>query len=122
MTPGAARCATGLRPSDARVRTGRTITRATADNQVIRPGYLEVTLSHPTLGRPLVIRHAYGTSIPHLEPDDVALVAVPRLELGVESEIATLVECAAQLRSEADLLEDAITERAEVILHTFVKG
>ena len=69
-----------------------------------------------------MIRHADGTSIPHLEPDDVALVAVPRLELGVESEIATLVECAAQLRSEADLLEDAITERAGVILHTFVKG
>ena len=30
MTPGAALCARGLRPSDARVRTGRTITRATA--------------------------------------------------------------------------------------------
>lgn len=96
--------------------------RVIPDDEAIRPGYLEVTLSHPTLGRPLIIRQAYGTSIPHLEPDDVALVAVPRLDPGLEDDIAEVVERAALLRSEADLLEDASTERAEAILHAFTRA
>ena len=44
----------------------------------IRPGYLLTALTHPTLGRPLVIRNAYGTSIPHLDPADVSDIPVVR--------------------------------------------
>jgi hypothetical protein len=34
----------------------------------IRSGYLLTALTHPEVGRPVLIRAAYGTSIPHLDP------------------------------------------------------
>src|SRR5690625_6626906 len=37
--------------------------RIIPDASKIRPGYLLTALTHPTLGRPLVIRNTYGTSI-----------------------------------------------------------
>lgn len=98
------------------------IIRVIPDEQAIRPGYLEVALGHPTLGRPLVVRHAYGTSIPHLEPKDLGLIRVPRLDPSLEASIAALVEQAAALRSEADLLEDAITDHAESVIQEFTRG
>jgi len=41
-----------------------------------RAGYLLTALTHPTLGRPLLMREAYGMSIPHLDPEDVAAFPV----------------------------------------------
>ena len=87
----------------------------------IRPGYLFIALGHPTLGRPLVIRHAYGTSIPHLDPADMATIPVVRLGRA-ESEIADLAERAAKLRDEADMLEDQITQEAADIVRQFAIG
>ena len=85
----------------------------------IRPGYLSVALGHPALGRPLVIRHAYGTSIPHIDPVDAASIPVIRLG-SAESKIADIAERAAQLRDDADGLEDKITQEATEILQKFV--
>ena len=45
-------------------------------HELIRPDYLFTVLGHPKLGRPLVIRNAYGTSIPRLEPTDIAAFPV----------------------------------------------
>ncbi len=87
----------------------------------IRAGYLFIALGHPTLGRPLVIRHAYGTSIPHIDPADAATIPVVRLG-SVESEIADLAERAAQLRDDADVLEDQITQEAAEIVQQYVIG
>jgi hypothetical protein len=87
---------------------------------LIRAGYLLAALGHPTLGRPLVIRHAYGTSIPHLEPADAATICIPRFDSGLENEIADRLEEAAQLRAEADDLEDQITDRAEQVMERFL--
>lgn len=70
-----------------------------------RPGYLALALSHPTLGRPLVIRLAFGASIPHLAPKDLATVAVPRLG-AVEDAISDRMEEASLLRMRADEEED----------------
>lgn len=84
----------------------------------IRPGYLSVALGHPTLGRPLVLREVFGTSIPEIDPD--ALREVPVVRLGdVEDAIADAAERAAALRALADELEDATVAVLEsVIAHT----
>jgi type I restriction enzyme, S subunit len=89
---------------------------------LVRPGYLLAVLGHPTLGRPLVIRHAYGTSIPHLEPGDVETIQVPRFDRKQEDAIADLVEEAARLRAAADDLEDKITARADKTVELFLQG
>lgn len=89
---------------------------------LIRPGYLYMTLGHPRLGRPLVIRHAYGTSIPHLEPADIATVPVVRLGESLEAGIADRVEESIRLRAEADEIENDLAADAETILDRFIAG
>ena len=96
--------------------------RISPEPDVIRPGYLLCTLSHPLLGRPLVVRYAYGTSIPHLEPLDVGMIPVPRFDSQAEDEIADRIERAVQLQAEADILEDQITAEAEEIVRQFMHG
>jgi len=86
----------------------------------IRPGYLYAALGHPRFGRPLVIRHAYGTSIPHLDPGDVASIPVVRFDKSLENEIADRMEKAVQLRAEADELENTIAERADRLIDAFL--
>jgi hypothetical protein len=86
----------------------------------IRPGYLYAALGHPRFGRPLVIRNAYGTSIPHLDPTDVASIPIVRLGESLENEVADRMEKAAELRAEADELENAIAERADSLIGQFL--
>lgn len=88
----------------------------------VRPGYLFVALGHPTLGRPLVIRNAYGTSIPHLDPADIAAVPIVRLGQVKEGKIADLAEKAAALRAQADELECNLTDEAETLIDGFLAG
>jgi hypothetical protein len=88
----------------------------------IRPGYLLTALGHPQLGRPLVIRMAYGTSIPHLDPVDVKTFPVVRLDEGLENEIADCTERAVQLRDEADESENGLTADAEALIDRFLSG
>lgn len=89
---------------------------------LIRPGYLSLALGHPALGRPLVIRHAYGTSIPHLDPADVAAFPVVRLGEALETNIADGIEEASALRAEADEIENNLAAEAEAILDGFMAG
>ena len=86
----------------------------------IRPGYLLVALGHPLLGRPLVVRNAYGSSIPHLDPDDVADIPVVRLTPVLEAQIADAGEEWVRLREEANTLETTITEAAEKVIEQFL--
>lgn len=88
----------------------------------IRPGYLFAVLGHPKLGRPLVVRYAYGTSIPHLDPSDVATFPVVRLGENLENEIADLMEEAISLRAEADELENSLSTDAEALVDRFLAG
>lgn len=87
-----------------------------------RAGYLLTALTHPILGRPLVIAHAYGTSIPHLDPSDIELCPIVRLSAAIENTIADLAEKAAELRGRADLLENEIAAEAEALLDRFIAG
>ena len=90
--------------------------RIVPNESLIRSGYLVTALTHPTLGRPLLIREAYGTSIPHLDPEDVARFPVVRLGEAVENRVADLAEGAARARSEADEIERSMAAEADEII------
>lgn len=96
--------------------------RIVADTSKIRAGYLLVTLTHRTHGRPLLIRAAYGTSIPHLDPADVADFPVVRLDQSVENQIADLAESAARCRGDADALERRLADDAAKVVQRFIAG
>ena len=92
------------------------IMRIVPDLRKIRPGYLQTVLSHPTLGRPLVVSQAYGTSVPELAPEDIERLPVPRLSSEAEDMIADAAEQASQLRISADELENRVVSRLEAEL------
>lgn len=86
----------------------------------IRIGYLYAVLSHPKLGRPRVLRGAYGSSVPELSVWDIENLLVPRLEEKIEVEIADAMEEAAVLSAQANLLEEAVSSGAETIVRSFL--
>jgi hypothetical protein len=96
--------------------------RLIPDPDKIRTGYLLLALGNRPLGRPIVVRNAYGTSIPHLDDGDVVGIQIPRLEDHVEAEISSLMIRAVEMRSHADDLEDTITDEAEEIVAQFIRG
>jgi type I restriction enzyme, S subunit len=96
--------------------------RLLPDGEKVRTGYLLLALENRVLGRPVVIRNAYGTSIPHLDVVDVEQIRIPRLADAVEAEISDLMLEAVKLRSVADDLEDSITAEAEDIVARFIRG
>jgi hypothetical protein len=87
--------------------------RINPDDSKIRRGYLQTVLGHETYGRPLAIRYASGTSIPHLDPVDIREVPVPRFATDVEDSIADLCERSTRFLAEADALENEATADAE---------
>lgn len=87
--------------------------RIDPDTSKIRLGYLQTVLSHETYGRPLAIRYASGTSIPHLDPIDIRDIPVPRFSTSDEDRVADLYEEASKLMSQADALENEATAAAE---------
>ena len=94
--------------------------RIIPDTTKIRPGYLLTALTHPTLGRPLVIREAYGMSIPHLDPTDIAEFPVARLSMTIENKIADLAEEAALEQATAEALERKLAEDAGNVVSEFL--
>ena len=91
-------------------------------HDLIRPGYLCVALGHPKLGRPLVVRYAYGTSIPHIDPADVGTFLVVRIGESLENQIADFMEEAVKLRAEADDLDEKLVADAEALIDRFIAG
>lgn len=94
--------------------------RIAPDTNAIRPGYLFTFLGHPTIGQTLVRRVAYGSSIPHLDPNDIADLPVPRLNAKKEEKIADLAEQASNLRAEAAALERQAGDIAEQAITKFI--
>lgn len=97
------------------------IVRIVADER-IRSGYLHTVLGHPRLGRPIVTRLAFGSSVPEVAPHDILNIPVPRLQPHVEDEIAELAETASQCRCEADDLEDEVVREVEAWLDALLHG
>lgn len=91
-------------------------------NDRIRGGYLQCVLGHPRLGRPRVVRFAFGSSVPEVAAADVATTVVPRLDSGVERELADLMDQSAVARDRADELEQAIGEEAELLIDAYLAG
>jgi hypothetical protein len=94
--------------------------RIAPDPARARPGYLITALTHPRLGRPLVIREAYGMSIPHLDPDDIAQIPIARLGQRQEAKIADLAEEAAAKQAEAESLERQLSETAGSVISQYL--
>lgn len=88
----------------------------------IHTGYLLLVLSNPRYGRPMVIRNAYGTSIPHLDPVDVRNVPIPRFDAEIERRLGEMMVRVAELKAEADRLENESTELAETVASAFMKS
>ena len=89
------------------------IIRIIPDPGEIRPGYLQTVLSHPTLGQPLVVSQAFGTSVPELAPEDIRQLPIPRLKGSIEGEIADAAERANELRRQADIKENEAVSSLE---------
>lgn len=90
--------------------------RITPDPERMHPGYLLTALNNPVLGQPLVLRHAYGTSIPHLDPVDIREVPLPRLSKSTESDLGQLALEAVDMTMRANRMENhAIAEAQEVV-------
>lgn len=85
-----------------------------------RAGYLLIALTHPTLGRPLLLREAYGMSIPHLDPADVAQFPVVRLANAVEDKIADLAEQAVSEQFRAEMMERELADAASQVISDFL--
>lgn len=86
----------------------------------VRIGYLQAVIGHPTLGRPRVLRGAYGSSVPELSIFDMENMGIPRLSAQAETDIADAMEEAASLSARANEIEDQIAERAEGIVRAFL--
>ncbi len=83
--------------------------------RLIGNGRLVTAMSHPSLGRSLIKRLAYGSSIPEIDVADIAGHAIRRLGDPLESKIAGLAEEAARARSEADILKRRMAAKATVV-------
>lgn len=88
----------------------------------IRIGYLQAVLSHPLLGRPRVLRGAYGSSVPELSVDNIKSMRIPRIRYDDEEYIGDSMERAAKLLSEANEFEEQISGEAEEIVRSFIKA
>lgn len=88
----------------------------------VRAGYLQCALGHPRLGRPQVVRYAFGSSVPEIAAEDIKTLFLPRLEQATEDAIADLMEESAEARDSADALEQAIAIEAEELIDRFLAG
>lgn len=89
------------------------LTRIIPDSHKMRAGYLLAFLNDPIIGRPSVIRQAFGTSVPELSPIDIKKIRVPRLDANVESTIADLMDRSVSTSAKADRLENEATKLAQ---------
>ncbi len=82
-------------------------------NETVRPGYLQTALSHPSLGRPCVLRYAFGSEVPEIAPEDILDFPLVRLDESTEWEIADLIESATDLRERANEAEAVLLDRID---------
>jgi hypothetical protein len=70
----------------------------------------------------LVKRLIYGSSIPALDPSDLAELPIVQVGQGDERQIAEAAEAASALLADADLLERDIGDEAETLTDRFLAG
>ena len=89
------------------------VMKVVPDPDKIPPGYLYAYLSSK-FGVPQVLSGTYGAIIPHIEPQHIADLEVPRLGEALEQQVHALVEEAAISRTNTRRLY----EQADEALHT----
>jgi hypothetical protein len=72
-----------------------------------------MALAHPVYGRPLVLRLAFGTEVPEIDPEDLRGFPIVRLGDVVEGAIANAIERASELRRQANEIEDEAVHLVE---------
>lgn len=87
------------------------VLRIIPNEAIIKPGYLYAYLS-TKYGVPLLISGTYGSIITHLEPSHIADLPVPRLN-SIETQVHMLIQQAADLRSNANQILNAVTRDLE---------
>lgn len=93
-----------------------------APNERIKSGYLQCVLGHPELGRPRIVRFAFGSSVPEIASHDVQTLTVPRLGKKTEDRLADLMDQSAVARDTADELEQEVAAEAEGLIDQFLAG
>ncbi len=93
-----------------------------APNKTIRSGYLQCVLGHPELGRPRVVKFAFGSSVPEIAAADILGLGVPRLGTKLEDQLADLMDASAIARDMADELEQELGADAEYLIDRFLEG
>lgn len=103
--------------------------RAIISNHVVRivpksvdGAYLVTALGHPVLGRPLVLRAAFGSEVPELAPTDIARFPLARLADDEEAEISAIARRASESWLEADRCENAAVAYLERFIEGTVRG
>lgn len=91
-----------------------------AASEDIHPGYLHLALTHEVLGRPRVKSLAYGSSIPHIEVEDLYEFRVPRIDRDEEERLGNLVTSAFENWADADRIENALSQDAENFVQRFI--
>jgi type I restriction enzyme S subunit len=87
----------------------------------VYPGYLYAYLS-TKIAKALIMRQEYGMTVPHIEPEHVESLPVPRLPNELEKKIHEKIVMAWQKRVEASKLEEeAIRELEELLTQPLVK-
>jgi FMN-dependent NADH-azoreductase len=79
-------------------------------------------LEHPQLGRPQIVKFAFGSSVPEIAAADVATLPIPRLGEKIENELADLMEGSSVARDRVDELETQIAHEAELLIDQFIAG
>lgn len=100
------------RPDMDGIWSNQDILKVVPDQEKVPSGYLYAFLSSK-FGVPLVTSGTYGAIIPHIEPQHIADLPVPRLGDGVEHRVHELVEQAAFLRAEASFSLSLATSNVE---------
>ena len=95
---------------------------APKQDALLRTGYLQVALTHPQLGRPLVKALPFGSSVPEIDPDEFVSLEIVRLSAKEEDKVADLAEEAGKLRADADLADRALASSAGELIDKFIAG
>jgi type I restriction enzyme S subunit len=89
--------------------------KISAQGSKVLPGYLYAYLCQTDVGYRQLIRTAAGSSIPHIYPEDIFILNIPRCDEKIERQIHNNVKNAGKKRAEAQDLEDqarALVEKA----------
>ena len=82
------------------------VVRIEPRKNAIRSGFLQMAMAHPLYGRPLILRLAFGTEVPEIDPLELVDFPLPRIDTKQENAIADRIEEASSLRMTADKTEN----------------